>query len=817
MGVTLLLLFMAGSRHASGQEKKDSVFPKVDSMKPVVVRPKSIRPRWRGDTVEYNTESVLLRRFANVEQLLGRLPGLQIDADGNVIYNGEKIQRLLVDGKDIFGGDPRLITKNLDASKIARVQLLERKSDHANFTGIDDGTRTKTLNLILKEDARNSGSGKIEAGANANGNYDAKGFLASFRGKEQLVGLGVLTNTGGTGYGGAPGATIYLVNKNNDPLGAIAGVGIPHSTAGVLHYANGWNDGQSQLKSNYKITRYYTQPTAVTQSLQILPAQSLRVVQQSNSTNQQDEQYLSGTYDFSPDNRNLFQLSLIGKKGNGRNLLAAMGTSAFNDTLVNANQRNISDQIVWSEFSAFTSWKRTIGKDKSRAFAATIGMQGSDNKTEGYIYSLSRYYQPNGNPANTDTVDQRKRVDSRSRTIGGDLSYTQPLWNSAVLGLDYKLSITANKLFQGSFDRGDGKYTDMRDSLSNDITSHMFSQSFFVSIQGKGDKLSYSLTNSWIGNGYRQNDRIEGSYSNLHYLNWAPDVSIRYTASASSNFILSYSASTDQPPASQILPVKNNTDPLHIVIGNPTLRPTRNNDISVGFDQLKDNIIHLSLSVALQSNTISTKTTTDSLGRQVSQAVNVDGGRNINMYFSVGKRVLGLETTILALGSFARTVNYVNAELSNNDSYNATEGLSIRKSMPGKYSLGLSSSLGYVDLVSSINESVPVHYWTQNYSADLTFFLGNYELGTNANYSWQQSASSLAQSISITRWNAHLTRSFFSNKLSLRLELNDILDQSTGIGRTITGNTTSQSQTNTLGRYYMLSAVYHFDKAFKKK
>src|SRR5581483_4140194 len=164
-----------------------------------------------------------------------------------------------------------LVTRSFDASKIAKVQILDRKSDQALFTGIDDGTRTKTLNLVLKESAKDGYFGKAELGGNAQGYYNGNGALAAFRNKEQFTALGLASNAGITGFSsnassGAP--RVAFVSDNSDPMGASAGTGIPRFAAAALHYANTWNGSQDHLMTNYQYSHYFTQPQTTTLSLQ---------------------------------------------------------------------------------------------------------------------------------------------------------------------------------------------------------------------------------------------------------------------------------------------------------------------------------------------------------------------------------------------------------------------------------------------------------------------------------------------------------------------------------------------------------------------
>ena len=262
--IILFLLLCIAMKIVYGQGKKapyipkDSVPVKIDSLKAAIVIA-ALRPRMKGDTLEYNVEHMTLQPNAVVEELLKRLPGLQIDISGNITYNGQKIEHLLVDGQDIFGSSPIMVTRNFDASKIALVQILDRKSDDAVFTGIDDGARTKTLNLVLKDGARNGYFGKVEASGDVQQFYSANGAMAAFRDKEQFTAIGMTSNTGGLSAG-TDGAEIGFLYGISDPLGASAGMGIPTFSAAALHYANSRNGVGDHMEGNYQYSHFSTQP-----------------------------------------------------------------------------------------------------------------------------------------------------------------------------------------------------------------------------------------------------------------------------------------------------------------------------------------------------------------------------------------------------------------------------------------------------------------------------------------------------------------------------------------------------------------------------
>ncbi|HMI60259.1 MAG TPA: hypothetical protein VK518_05105, partial [Puia sp.] len=254
---------------------------------------------------------MLMRPNASVEELIGRLPGLRIDADGTITFNGEKITQLLVDGEDLFASDPTLVTRSFDASKIARIQLLDRKSDQTRFSGIDDGRRTKTLNLVLKDDSKKGYFGKVEAGTNTQENYNATGLLASFKNREQIAALGLASNIGVTGFNtnsGSSAVGISSLNAIPDPMGASAGRGIPRMLATGLHYANTWKENDDHLVGNYQYGNLLTRPVTSSTTIQALP-DSLYVQNRSaRSINQQNQHLGYSTFDFLGDKSSSLQI-----------------------------------------------------------------------------------------------------------------------------------------------------------------------------------------------------------------------------------------------------------------------------------------------------------------------------------------------------------------------------------------------------------------------------------------------------------------------------------------------------------------------------
>ena len=228
----------------------------------VIVKGQVAAIKIKGDTTEYNAGSFVVAPNSKVEDLLKQLPGIQVDKDGKITAQGETVNKVLVDGEEFFGDDPTLVTKNLRADMVDKVQLYDKKSDQATFTGIDDGVKTKTLDIKLKQDKKKGYFGKVDGGGANDGFYSGQGMFNAFRAKEKIAAYGTVANTGKTGLNwedsnkyGAGGVQVsdegYFMIERSDDL-RYNGQGIPEAKTGGLHYDGKWNKDRQSINANYK-------------------------------------------------------------------------------------------------------------------------------------------------------------------------------------------------------------------------------------------------------------------------------------------------------------------------------------------------------------------------------------------------------------------------------------------------------------------------------------------------------------------------------------------------------------------------------------
>jgi hypothetical protein len=695
---------------------------------------------------------------------------------------------------------------------IARIQFLDKKSSQTEFTGVDDGQRTKTVNLVLKDDAKKGYFVKGEAGAGPDGYENVNGMLGAFRGPRQLAALAMTANNGNTGFSGE-GAGLSVGGGPGDALGASASGGIPRVEGAGAHYADKWNGNENHVSGNGSFGFMSIRPYSTSLTQQTLPDTVYTQAQNSRSVNFSNQQRLNADYDYRPDSLRAFRFSVGGAKAAGNNQYTSTGSSSFNDTLVNSSQTNIRSMTSSDQFNGTVMWRIRARKKKARNFSVTAGMSNQSNTSSGYLYVLNNFYQPNGALLNIDTTDQRKVISSSNRNFNGNLNYTEPLWKNTVLALRYNLNFNQSETQQSTFGKGDGKYLDLIDSLSNHYRNNVLNQTATINLQGTGRPLTYTIGGDIRRYSNLQENVQTDSTLKYQYTTLNPRVDARYAITKEQGISFNYSANTQQPSITQLQPVQNNNNPLFITLGNPNLRSSFSQNFGLGFNMVKPIFFNIGLHYGYTTNSISTRVYTDSLGRQISQPVNVSGSENGGLYLGMNHKFKGSGIDFGGNVNFSlgRSVNYVGDILSNNDNLNTGGGLTIGKYVADRYSIRLNANANYASTVSSVNPSLSTRFWTQNHSFELSWFpIAGLELNTTGNYSWQEKTAAFTGNNWTFFWNAYLSKNFLQNRLVVKWRVNDILGENAGIGRSISGNTTTQTTSNIVGRYWMVSVSYRF-------
>lgn len=790
-----------------------------------------------GDTLEFNAEAFRTKPNAVVEDMLKKMPGVEVDRDGTIRVNGKRISRVLVNGKDFFNGDPKMATRNLSADAIDKVQMFEKQSDQSEFTGIEDGNRTPTLNLKLKKDKKNAAFGKAGMAAGTRGRYDGQFNINRFNGDQQVSAIGMANNTNRQGFSimdmlnfsgqsrkmmSGGGARIVINNDNDDEFGLpVAGInnqqGITRTIAGGLNYSDTWKK-KTEVNASYFYNNLLLDNTRNTNRRNILPGNEFTYLQNSNTENRTTSNRFNFSIDHKIDSFNSVKLSSVYGYQKGANEKHSSYES-FNDKALNngfSNTSNSTEGYLTSQELLF----RHKFKKKGRTLSVTGSMQYNDSRGRGALNAINNFFD-NGVINERDTLDQHTRLNSLTRSYGVNAGYTEPLSKRSLIEIRGFYNTNLGDLDRKTYDYNttSGKHDKINTTLSNAFENRYNYTGGGISYREQQKKYGYSIgANLQYA---RLNSHLKDSAFRVkqEFTNLLPVANFNYSFTKTKTIRLDYSTSTTQPTAKQLQPVRDISDPLNVIEGNPSLKQSYTHNASLQFfsaspAQQRNTFLFLNFT-AMQNAIVYSDTITNS-GARTSKPVNANGVYNIAANLDRGFRIKKLNTRIdLGLnGNYSRSVNFIN------DSRNQTSVVSVMPRINASYSykelldISAGARVSYNNARYSLQPSLNNNYWRQVYEFEATVNLpAGFSINTEFTYSTYTGRSN-GYNTKVALWNAALSKQVFKNKKGeIKLSAFDLLNQNIGVDRN--GNTTfvEDIQYKTLQRYATLGFTYSLQKA----
>ena len=828
------------------KDSSDVVLPTIPMelksklLETVVVNGSKGAVRIKGDTTEFNADSFRTEAGASVEDLLKKLPGIQVDRNGKITAQGETIKKVLVDGEEFFGDDPTLVTQNLRADMVDKVQVFDKKSDQASFTGIDDGQREKTINLKLKNGKKNGYFGRLTASDGTDGYYDEELMANYFKNKEKIAAYGIISNTGKTGlnwserdnYGQSvlgsadvdESTGFISIQSNNDDLdtwsGRFEGQGFPSVKTGGLHFNNKWDDDLQSINGNYKFMDLNVHGTSTTNTENILPDTFYFNNQRQTFNNRIIRHNLDGTYEMKFDSTSTLKIMADG--GNDHKTTFNQYASdylAADSSLVNSNNRTTSTSGDNHAVNSNLLWRKKLAK-KGRTVSLNVRENFTDNSSSGYLYSDTKYYL-GGNFSSDSVVDQYKDYHTRTTLIDSKATYTEPLSKSSFLVANYGILINNSHSDRDSYNKdAGGKYTTLDSVYSNNYQYNVFTQKGGLAYSLVKKKFRFSAGTDVGFSSFNQRDLNADTSNSRHFVNWFPTASFSYSFSSMRRLNLQYNGITTHPSVTQIQPILTNENPLNVNIGNPGLKPQFANRISLFFNDYKvltDRGIWANIWTTFTPNDISTRSTVDSTGKQVNQYINVNGTYNAGgwLSYSFKWKKPDIRVDLHANPSLSNTVSVINGLPNDTHSETYTFGTGIYKSKEKKYDIGVDFNASYTSSRSSINTGVETKYWTYEIQPNGNLFLPlKFQLHADADINLRPKSPAFPTSNNVVLINTWLGKKFLKHdQLLFKVAVNDLLNQNVGFNRTVNSNFISQNTYGTIKRFGMLSVVWNFTKA----
>ncbi len=816
----------------------------------------------KQDTVEYSATAFKVKPNAFAEDLLKKLPGVQVDKDGNVMAQGESVQKVYVDGKEFFGTDPKLATKNITADMIESVQVFDDMSDQAKFTKIDDGSRQKAINIKLKKDKKKGYFGRLIAGLGTDGRYQSTLSLNRFNEDQRfsLVGSSnninqqgfgfsdVITSMGGFGarnaggiggFGGGGGAIAsrgpgtYRGGSAgiNTSLGTgTTGTGITQATSAGLNYTDKIGNkllvtgsyffsltNNNLLQSNYKQS-FFPEDSTANQTDYV----------SSNTINQNQRVNLRLEYALDTMTSILFIPSFTYQHSENNSydtnytqaVKAPYDYNAISGYTANSSARNgynMNNNLL------FRKKFRTPGRTLTMGWNNTIG----SSKGKGTNYSPLDFYAPDGSLDSTYLQDiQNSQLTNVNNNVLS-LSYTESVGSGKLLEFNYAYTHNYN-----TSDRKAFNYDSMTQEydIVNALQTNYFGNGYYANRVGANFRIVEKKYNLQVGMGLQfselsshtiQAAAAKDSTINYSYVNLIPTANFNYSFSKTQNLRISYRGHTNQPNITQLQPVPDVSNPLQIKVGNPKLSPEFENNLNLRYSSFNPSSNQfLSVNIVLDNTYNDIVNSIDSFGTniQVIEPVNLNGTFFGTSFITFGIPLKGkLKGSNLNFNNsvaYTKNPSLLYKQLNMARTIVVTQTAGINLSLGDKLNLGLNGSVSYNDVHYTVEQNMNNNYLAQTYTADISYiFLKDWVFYTDYNQ-YIISGRSPGYNQIIPLWNASIAREVFKKRNGeIKFSVNDIFNQNKSITRTTGDNYILDTRSNVLQRYFMLSFTFNLNQS----
>ena len=812
----------------------------------------------KKDTVEFNASAFKTKPNSTAEDLLKKIPGVQVDKDGNVKAQGEDVQKVYVDGKEFFGNDPKLATKNITADMIESVQVFDDMSDQAKFTKIDDGSRAKTINIKLKKDKRQGYFGRAMAGYGTDDRFESSLSFNRFNGDRRISIVAGANNVnkqtfnfsdivssmggfgsrgGGGGNFGGGGGNFRMPAIGGSSFGSgNSGNGITRAISSGINYSDKWGTKVSVTGSYfYSNTETNTDRSSFRQSFFANDSVTYQS-QETRSINKNQNHRFNLRFEYAIDSMNsiLFTPSLTVQHSDTRSVDTTFtrSTKPGQDYLAlagvtrNDNERdgiNLNNNLLYRH--KFAKPGRTI----------TIGWNNSLNRSEGEGINYAPYVTFNPDSSVARVVNQNLKTfqNTRSNNNVFSSSYTEPIGNNKLLEFNYAYTYNRSMSDRKGFDYDSAtqQYTTVNPLQTND-----FDNTYKVNRVGTNFRVQTAKYNYQLGIGVQRSELENFSRrkrvattdtlitTHQTFTNFYPTAVFNYQFSRTRNLRFRYSGRTNQPSVSQLQDVVDPSDPLYVTSGNPNLGQEFTNNFNVNYNSFNISTFkYISASLRFENtlNKIVNSISNIGLGKQLIIPVNMNGAFNTSSFVTLGIPLRKLKGSNINFNNsilFNRDVSLVEQEKNVMNNLVITQTVGVNLDIKQKFNIAANGTVGYNSVHYSISDpekqNPNTRYFSQTYSLDFNYTTkSNTIFSTDFDY-YINTGRSEGYNQNIPLWNISVAQQLFKKKNGeLKFTVHDLLNQNQSVTRTVTQNYILDSRTTVLKRYFMLTFTYNLNKA----
>ncbi|WP_316789004.1 outer membrane beta-barrel protein [Pedobacter frigoris] len=797
---------------------------KANNLQEIVIKAERPPIIVRKDTIEFNAESFKTLPSAVVEDLLKKLPGVSLDDDGNIKVNGKSVSKILVDGKEFFGGDQQIATKNLPANIIDKVQVMDDQEAKRANPDLVAADVPQVINLKLKRAIKQGMFGKLYGGGGSAELFETGGILNVFRDTSQVSVLGYGNNVNKPGFsmadiqrigGFARGGSSSMMISSSGGF-SLDNISFGGLGSGVQTSAGAGANFNTVTKKGIKINAkyFYGQTsdliTRETNEDQKLGQGSLIT---RNSSKQENKNYIhtiSGRIDFKIDSlTSLFitpSVSLGTSRGDGLDLKNSYRGS---DTKINDAENNSISDGSNTDYSVSATLNRSF-KKRGRSFNSNLNINKKDNGNDNFNTSVVNFYD-DGTSRN---IDQLRGNEVRNFGMSLSANYSEPISKELSLSFVARSNYLDNENALATFYKNplNQSFDIAVPSLSETVRQSGIKNNLASSLRWRITK-DLDINPGMVFNTISLRNRfIKYENFNQNYAFFAPQLSVRYKILS-----MQYTPSFSEPNVNSIQPVANNTDPLFIQEGNTSLQPEKSHSVYLSmfkYDLKQSMNYNFSINGSLRDNSTVMSRKVSAEGVQTSRPVNVNGIWSFSMFGNLSKDYKNEKTQInVGLGfstGYRKSLVIVNDIKSNTYNFSFTPRANIRFNLNDKFEFSQRYSITSNKSMYDDPFYTDLRTISQTSSSELVV---RFPKGVvwESNYNIQFNNQKVAGfNNRLQMWNAGVYFLFLKNdRLQLKFSVNDILNSNVGRTVYISENSIRDMQTNNLGRYGLMTLTYN--------
>ena len=803
-----------------------------------------------GDTLGYSASAYRTSEGAALEELVKKIPGAEVDEEGNVKLNGKEIKKLLVDGKEFFGGDVKTGLQNLPANMVDKINAYDRQSDNARITGIDDGEEEAVLDIKVKKGMNQGWIGNLDAGAGTEDRYSVNTninrFVSGDEKSSQLSLIGRVNNVNDRRFGGGGWG-------NNRGLNTAKEIG--------LNYA--LETKKVDLGASVRYNNRKNDVFSFGQVENFLPSGNSSF-SNSNSSSLTKNQNLNAfmRLEWRPDSMTTFFmrgfLTFGDSESHSESMSATFNSDPYavvadpnsfldfnedsNEELdkIRVNASNNSSLSDGNSLSANGNMQLTR-KLNSQGRNVSLRIMGNygDNESDRFSNNLTRYYSGDGIPTfNEDTIRRYITTPTNNYRLGAQVSYSEPLADRVYLQFSYRFQYGYNESDNSTYsmpfgwvlaDGLTGRYNDDKEldpEQSKYAEYKTYNHDGRVTFRVNRDTWRLSAGVAFRPQttklAYRKGE--VDTIATRNVFNFSPEVDFRYQPQKQTQLRITYRGSSSDPSMENLLPITDNSNPLNIRTGNPGLKPSFSHNMGMHFNTNNmeaQRFMFSRINASFTQNSISQiRKYNESTGGWTTMPENING--NWNVFGMFGMNTAFKNNKKFTIGTFtnaryANNVGYVTTGEMKDAQKNTTTTLSLGERLDTRYrnswlEVGLNGGINYTfekDKLNPINNQEP---YTFSYGGNLQIYAPwGTTVSTNMTNQSRRGYSDASMNRNELIWNAQVAQSFLKGSLTLSLEWNDILREQSNITRSLTSSGRSIYTYNGVNSYGMVRVIYRLN------